>query len=125
MDKTTLVGLDISEGARAISVLDRSGIKLRAALWMVTPEYEDGRLVLSSDSLRQTDPFKDYEKVVKVLREEISSPLPSILILKTTDPFIKALRSLFGKTRSVEGMRLGGHRIGGRYVDEAYVYKIA
>jgi len=37
---------------------------------------------------------------------------------------IKALRKMFGKARSVEGMRLGGQSIGGVWVDDAYVYRI-
>jgi hypothetical protein len=42
-----------------------------------------------------------------------------------TDPFIRALRRLFGKTKSVEGMRLGGQMIGDRFVEDAYVYRIS
>lgn len=124
MDKATLVNLDITEGSEVVSVLEDKGIKLKAALWMVTPEYEDGRLVLSSDALRQTDPLKDYQKVSRILRERIKKALPPIMILKTSDPFIKTLRNLFGKTQSVEGLRLGGQMIGNRFVDSAYVYRI-
>jgi hypothetical protein len=49
---------------------------------------------------------------------------PPILILPMDDPFIKALRRLFGKSRSVEGMILGGQSIGNRFVEEGYVYRI-
>ena len=40
------------------------------------------------------------------------------------DPFIRVLRKIFGKTRSVEGMRLGGQMIGDRFIEDAYVYRV-
>jgi hypothetical protein len=39
-------------------------------------------------------------------------------------PLIKELRKIFARTASVEGMRLGGHAIGGVWLDDAYVYRI-
>jgi hypothetical protein len=125
MDKTTLVGLDLSEGAKAVTTLEENGIKLKVALWMVTPEYEDGRLVLASDALTQVDPLKDYERVAVILRSAFTYDVPPILILRTTDTFIRTLRRIFGKAKSVQGMRLGGQQIGDRYLEDAYVYKIA
>jgi hypothetical protein len=47
------------------------------------------------------------------------------MILPMKDPSIKALRRLFGKTKSVQGMRLGGQLIGDRFVEDAYVYRIS
>jgi hypothetical protein len=41
------------------------------------------------------------------------------------DPSIRELRRLFGKTKSVEGMRLGGQVFGDRFVEDAYVYRIS
>jgi hypothetical protein len=49
---------------------------------------------------------------------------PALLILKMSDPFIRALRRLFAKAKSVEGMRLGGQLIGDRFVGDALVYRI-
>jgi len=46
------------------------------------------------------------------------------MILKMSDPFVRALRKTFRKTKTVEGMRLGGQMIGGRFVDDAIVYRI-
>ena len=46
------------------------------------------------------------------------------MILKMSDPFIRALRRIVAKTKSVEGMRLGGQFLGDRFVQEALVYRI-
>ena len=49
------------------------------------------------------------------MRIELISPLL---------PFYQALRSVFGKTKSVEGARLGNTQIGGIYISNAYLYEI-
>ena len=51
--------------------------------------------------------------------------IPAVLILPTADPFIRELRRVFGKSKSVEGMRLGGQAIGGRFVEDANFFKIS
>lgn len=50
--------------------------------------------------------------------------IPDILILEMNDAFIKALRRKYGKIPDVEGMRLGGHDIGQRFLEDGYVYRI-
>jgi len=124
MDKATLVGLDVEAGSRVVEALDKAGVSTKVAMWMTTPEYEDGRLVIASSSLDQTRPMRAYERVAEILQKEFFYSLPPILILKMRDPFIQSLRAIFGKTHSVEGMRLGGQTIGNRFVSDAYVYRI-
>lgn len=124
MDKAALVSLDIEAGSRVVSVLENAGLPIKVALWMATPEYEEGRLVLASPRLDQTAPLHAYEQVAETLQGEFSYSPPAILILRMKDPFIQQLRQLFGKTRSVDGMRLGGQMIGNRFISEGYVYKI-
>ena len=125
MDRNALVGLDLSEGAEVVSALEDHGINIQVALWMVTPEYEDGRLVIASEDLPQEDILKDYEKVVVILREKFVRELPLFSILRLDDALIRDLRRRFGEAQDVRGMRLGGQMIGNRYVEDAYVYKIA
>ena len=91
---------------------------------MVSPEYGDWRLVLSSPSLDQAHQLKAYEKVTEILGGRFVYRLPPILILPRKDPFIRDLRRLFGKAKDVMGMRLGGQMIGNRFVDSAYVYRV-
>jgi hypothetical protein len=50
---------------------------------------------------------------------------PVVMILPMKDPFIKVLRRIFGKTKSVDGMRLGGQMIGDRFVEDGYLYRIS
>jgi hypothetical protein len=124
MDQATLVNFDVDAGARVLGALDEAQIKVVVALLMVSSDYDDWRLVLSSPSLDQTHLLKAYEKVAEILQTQFSQLLPPILILPTKDPFVKELRRLFGKASNVNGMRLGGQTIGNRFVANAYVYRI-
>jgi hypothetical protein len=124
MDQATLVSPDILAGSQALQVLDAAEIKPVVALLMISSEYEDWRLVLSSPSLDQTHLLRAYDKVAEALAGQFVHRLPPILVLPTRDPFIRELRRLFGKTKDVAGMRLGGQTIGNRFVSSAYVYRV-
>jgi hypothetical protein len=126
MDKAALVTADFAVGAKLLDVLDNSDLAISVALWVNLPEYGDWRLVLSSRRLDTVDPLGAYGLVHDALNQA-EFPIehtPPLLILRMTDPFIKALRRIFGKARSVEGMRLGGQMIGDRFVDDGIIYRI-
>jgi hypothetical protein len=127
MDKTALVNIDVSLGDEVVKALDAAGIETNVALWAWLSEYEDWRFVLASRTLDREGLRRGYEMVNRAT-DAAGIPIervPSILTLKTTDPFIRELRRIFGRTRSVNGMRLGGQSIGNRFVQDAYVYRIA
>lgn len=124
MDQATLVNPDILAGSQVLAALDKAGVEPNVALLMVTPEYGDWRLVLSSPSLDQRDQLKAYEKIAEILQNKFVSAIPQILVLPVKDPFIRQLRKFFGKAKDVFGMRLGGQTIGNRFVENAYVYRI-
>jgi hypothetical protein len=127
MDKTALVNLDIDRGREIVEILAHDGA-VEVALWAILAEYEEWRLILSTrkfDSLR--DVGEAYGQVIKTLNAAGFGPekrLP-MLILPLSDPFIKVLRRLFGKTKSIEGMRLGGQMLGNRFIEDGYVYRIS
>src|SRR5580704_10669447 len=113
MDKAALVTADFATGAKLLEALDISDLAISVALWLNSSDYDDWRLVLSSRRLNDADP-RAYGLVRNALQRAgfLLEHTPPLLILGMTDPFIKALRQMFGKTKSVEGMRLGGQMIG-------------
>jgi len=127
MDKATLVDIDLKRGERVVAALERGDLPLTVALWVHFPEYEDWRFVVASRKLDAVNPGDAYLRVNQALdRAGLTvRDSPPILIMKTTDPFVRALRKVFGKAASVVGMRLGGQTWGDRYIDDAYAYKIA
>jgi hypothetical protein len=127
MDKATLVDLDLKKGERIVSVLEEEGLPLALALWVHFPEWEDWRFVIASRKLDSLNPGDAYLRVIRALERAgfTVRESPALLVMKTTDPFVRELRKVFGKTASVVGMRLGGQRWGDRVIDDAYAYKIA
>lgn len=126
MDKAALVTSDFAAGSRILEILDHSGLKIEVAMWLHTPEYGDWRLLLSSRHLDSAEPSKAYRLVHNALEQAgfWLEHTPPLFVLKMTDPFIRALRRLFGRAKNVEGMRLGGQMIADRFVDDAIVYRI-
>ena len=126
MDKTTLVATDFAIGSKLIQALDSSALQIKVALWLYTSEYEDWRFVLASPRLDAERLADAYGLVHNALAAGGISleQTPTLLILEMSDPFVRALRRIFGKTKSVEGMRLGGQLIGDRFVEDALAYRI-
>ena len=122
-----MVSVDIERGSELLDALDRANLKVVVALWIYFSEYEDWRLVVSARRFDALDPRDAYRLLHGLLADAriTLEKTPPIMILPMSDPFIKELRRIFGKAKSVEGMRLGGQMIGDRFVQDAYVYRIS
>src|ERR1700739_5051132 len=99
MDKAALVEVDLKKTERIGSALEADGIRLAVWMWVQFPEYEDWRFALASKDLDSLTLREAYSKVNGALIEAGLSvwEIPTIFIMKTTDPFIRALRKTFGK----------------------------
>lgn len=126
MDKAALVDFDVKAGAEILDILDRAKLRMSVALWAYLSEYEDWRLVLAGRPFNTRGLKDGYALVHDTLSGAGIRPskTPPLMIFPMTDPFIAALRRFFSKAASVDGMRLGGHVIGNRYLEDAYVYRI-
>jgi hypothetical protein len=126
VDKAALVTTDFAAGQKMLEVLDDAGLRVNVAMWLRTPEYEDWRFPLSSRDLDGAEPSATYGRVHDALGKGglLLENTPPLLIFRTSDPFIRALRGIFRKAKTVEGARLGGQTVGGRFIEEAVVYRI-
>jgi hypothetical protein len=127
VDKSALVSIDIGRGAEVVDILDRAKIRPSVALWAHLTEYEDWRLVIAAREFDTVEPRAAYRLLNDSLRAGgvTAQTKPVLMILPMNDPFIKVLRRMFGKAKSVEGMRLGGQMIGDRFIEDAFVYRIS
>ena len=127
MDKAAMVSPDIDRGTELLDTLERAKVKVGVALWAFLSEYEDWRLIISARKFNLPDVRDAYGLLYDSLAPAGFTPrnTPPVMILRMTDPFIRDLRRVFGKTKSVEGMRLGGQMFGDRFVEDAYVYRIS
>jgi hypothetical protein len=127
VDKTALVTVDLRTSEKIVRALERKGYRIAVAMWAHFPEYDDWRFVIASKDIDSLSLSDAYLMVNKALTESGLSvrETPPIVIIKTTSPFIRALRKVFGKAEDVAGMRLGGQVWGDRFLEDAYAYKIA
>ncbi len=125
MVKTSLVSPDIEKGAEILTSFDASHLKVPVFLWASTDVHEDWRLIVAARKFDQLGVSEAYGYIREVLAPKglDARNTPTIMILRTTDPFIKELRRTFGKSKDTEGMRLGGQLIGDRFIQDAYVFK--
>ncbi len=126
MVKETLVTHVIETGQKMLAALDAAGLAVSVALFLYAEEYEEWRFVVASRILDDAGVMAGYRLVGNALRAAgiSSADRPTFTIPKMNDPFIRALRRTFAKTKSVEGMRLGLQTIGDRFVEDAWVYRI-
>ena len=125
MGKALLVNIDFERGAEVLKILDSADLGIKVALWLFSPDHEDWFLVLAS---RQLDGIRHAYRVVNEALDKAGyaiERMPPIWIKPMNDPFIRGLRKLLGKSKNIEGMRLGPQMIGGWFIEDAIVYRVS
>jgi hypothetical protein len=125
MAKKALLDADVKLGEKILASLDAAKFPISGAIWILTEE--DGwQLVIGTPLYESAGASDAYRKLITALRKNDpeSMDFDDVRLMGNRHPFIRELRQLFGKTASVTGMRLGGHRIGGITLDDAVVYRI-
>ena len=93
--------------------------------WLL--DSENGwRLLVATPRIDEVGRRKAYEELGNLTRGVVPGPTQPLLVelISPKTPLYQALRSVFGKTASVEGARLGNTQVGGMYIDDAYLYEI-
>src|SRR6266478_9125672 len=122
-----LTATDIDFGKSLWNVLRGNKIfPANGALWLSQSESDAWHLLVATPRVDEIGPRKAYEELFRITQRLPSSSdqLSRIELISPQQPFYQALRSVFGKTASVEGARLGNTQIGGRYINDAYLYEI-
>jgi len=122
-----LSGIDIEFGKTLWKALrGNKKFPVDGALWLSRSESDVWHLLIATPRVDEIGRKKAYEEL-----SEISRRLPGdsaqffrIELISPREPLYQALRSVFGKTASVEGARLGNTQIAGMYINDAYLYEI-
>jgi len=75
MYKTTLVQADIEDGARAVSALEASGLKVTAAFWSNSEDEDDWHLVVVSPDVAGKGSTQVYKEAFAPLYSLDTEPL--------------------------------------------------
>jgi hypothetical protein len=115
----------IAAGAELTKALDRAQWPVGASFWLFDPEINLWRLVLASPKVDQEGPLKSYRHVNEVLRRmSIAVPLASVSVVSPNHPNVRAFQSVYPEDRDMKGRRVFRTAINGRFIDDAYVYRI-
>jgi hypothetical protein len=126
-DVETLDGLDIEFGRKMWqSLRNNEDFPIQGILWLWEPETGGWHLVIVSpkvDKLGSRDAYIELSPIMRGITTDSSQRI-KIELISPKHPLFQALRSVFAQTASVEGARLRNTMVGGRFIDEAYLYEI-
>lgn len=114
-------GKTLWQSLRASRTFPTSG-----AFWLFRLESGVWHLVIATSRVDAVGPKNAYSELAPITKHipADSGQFFKIELISPKDPFYQALRSVFGDTASVEGVRLGNTQIGGMYIDDAYLYEV-
>jgi hypothetical protein len=123
----TLNEADIEYGRKLWQLLRTDPrFPIAGIFWLLEPEASEWRLVIASPKVDALGPRDAYRELAEVTRSIPAGfgQLLKIELISPKHPMYQALRSVFAKTPSVEGARLGGTQVAGTYIDGAYLYEL-
>jgi hypothetical protein len=117
---------DIDFGHKLWQALRQNEIFPALGVFWLLDSENGWRLLVATPQIDAVGRRKAYEDLANLTRGVVPGPSQPQLIelISPKVPLYQALRSVFGKTASVEGARLGNTQIGGMYIDDAYLYEI-
>jgi hypothetical protein len=111
-----------------LDLLDRNKFPVSVALWLKERDSDEWNLLFGTSLYDRHGQKGAYRRLLAALSAEGREPIAlsdyPVILKGNRDPLIRGLRKLFAKAASAEGMRLGGHTIGGIWIPDAYVYRI-
>jgi hypothetical protein len=100
---------------------------VKGAFWLFQSELNEWRLLIATPLFDEIGPKKAYSQLWEITQgmHADTDQVLRIVLISPSFPLYQALRTVFGKTKSVEGARLGNTQVGGMYIDDAYLYEIS
>jgi len=112
-------------GENLVRLLDKHRFAIRAAFWFYLADQAEWRLYLAMPEARAIGPKKLYKKLQSVLaRETDVPPLSMLVVVDTKDPLVQLLGVAL-KVDGVGGVRFSRNTINGRFIEDAYIYRLA
>lgn len=120
----------IDAGASLVLTLDAQGWPATAAFWFFLPQSNRWRLVIASPEVSRKGPKEAYGHIRRAIAQMPSgSPglaFGDVAVVDPSDDPVTVLRALLGTTsaQGISGMRVMRNAINGRYIEDAYVYRL-
>lgn len=114
------------QGAFLTRHLLDAGLGVSASLWLFEPELNSWRLVLGVPEVDRRGPIAIYKTIRSVIsRNRAQLDDIDITDISVRSPKDSLLRVLSGSVRvPTGGVRVSGNAVGGRFIDDAYIYRV-
>jgi len=123
--KESLTDRMIEAGAELTRTLDGAHWPVVASLWFFESETNQWRLILASPAVSEKGPLEAYRHVNDALRASMPTlALDAISVVSPDDPLIRVLTAAYQTGSDIKGRRVFRSAINGRFVDDAYVYRL-
>ena len=115
----------VEAGKTLLASLDKAGLEISAALWLLEEDTRSWRLLLASREFDRRGPRVLYSKVRNVLTHSAHPiPLENIHLVSTDHPLVRVLGQMVETGPGIAGIRMTGNTVNGRHLEEAYVYRL-
>ena len=126
--KEPLTSEMIDIGARLTEAIDRAGIPVEASFWLFDEESNDWKLRIASPEHASKGSNVVYRRIGEVIDALSLShsdfPLWNVRLIRSDDELVRALRTEFKEGPYTTPKRLGRGAIRGRFIDDAYIYRV-
>jgi hypothetical protein len=127
MVATTLTNELIEDGKSILEKIDKTAMKVDAALWFYLQDGEKWRLMLSVEGVEKEGPRKIYGQVQKLMAKEPKArdlSLDKITLLKPNAPLLQLMKTAIKTGPGISGIRYTGNAIKGQFIPDAYIYRL-
>ena len=126
MAARALVESDIDEGARLLNALDKTGLPIEVAYWMLSPEWSDWFLVLGTPLYDQHLTPSATQQIIDVRRslENTDFLMGRLGVVPLYHRWVRALRKRLSRGLPHPGYRLGSFYAEDLEVEDSYVYRM-
>ena len=117
----------MNAGAELTHRLDEANWPVVASFWYFVPEQNQWKLVFASPRLLSDGPALAYYKIrlaSATLREQFPS-LKQIAVVSPDDEVVRALSLAVDTGWTISGIRFSHNTINGRFIEDAYLYRVA
>lgn len=131
MVATPLVEQNIAEGQALLQQLDRDRFGVSAAFWYYESEPDRWSLVIATPRVGAKGLLKASRQLIRSMRKlaaasegSFTLDSASVRLVKEDDELPRLLRRALPTGRQASGIRLTGSGIGGRLIEDAYIYRM-
>lgn len=124
MAHAALVAPDVEGGQHLIKELVRQNFPVLAAFWIVVPEAEEWRLVISTPIVDTQGPLAAYQQMQQILQTlpDVRFKIYNIAAVGQHDQRVALLRRVLKKNLDSGVTRFTNNVIDGSLVEDAYIY---